>query len=294
MGVPALHVIGCGRAGRAIARRLIATGRVRPGLVINRTLESAADAVAFIGGGEPATVPDERLAGGWLMLGLPDGVLASEIDSLSQRMPLRPALAFHLSGALPADVLLPLDVPVASVHPVRAFADPRFAVEHFERTWCVAEGTREALDCLQPVFEAAGARWLSFASTHKGAWHAATVAASNFLVTTQALARELAVLAGLPEARAAEVLTDLQQGTLESVRASDPVRALTGPIERSDFAACRRLVDALEWLPAQQRQLFGALALATLDLAVVKRGARDNDADLRKLLRSLAGRPTND
>lgn len=292
MGVPSLHVIGCGRAGRAIARRLVATGRVAPGLVVNRSPASAAEAVAFIGGGEAATAMDERLAGGWLMLGLPDGVLAAEVDALSRRLPVRPALAFHLSGALPADVLAPLDVPAASVHPVRAFADPQFAIEHFERTWCVAEGNGQALACLQPVFEAAGARWLGFASTRKSAWHAATVAASNFLVTTQALARELAVSAGLPEAQAAEVLADLQQGTLESVRASDPVRALTGPLERGDLAACRRLAEALDAMPAGQRRLFAVLAQATLDLAEAKRGIRDEDDALRDLFRRLAG-PTS-
>lgn len=287
MSVPALHVIGCGRAGRAVARRLVATGRVGPGLIINRTLESAVDAVAFIGGGEAATGLDERLADGWLMLGLPDGVLAEQVDRLSRRLAVRPALAFHLSGALPADVLSPLGVPAASVHPVRAFADPRFAVEHFERTWCVAEGSMQALQRLQPVFEAAGARWLSFSSSHKSAWHAATVAASNFLITTQALARELAVSAGLPEARAAEVLADLQQGTLESVRASDPVRALTGPIERGDAGACKRLVGALEGMPEERRRLFAALALGTLELAVAKRGARNEDGELRDLFRRL-------
>ncbi|WP_376690937.1 DUF2520 domain-containing protein [Wenzhouxiangella sp. EGI_FJ10409] len=282
-GQPRLHVLGCGRAAVAVARRLIDTGRARPGLIVNRSVESARRAAAFIGGGEAAAQLDARIAGDWLMLGLPDGVLVDSLEDLVGDLAAPPGLVFHLSGSVEAAVLRIAGAPVAAVHPVRAFSDPEHAAAHFAGTWCVAEGDDAALEVLRPVFEAAGGRWLAFAARDKAAWHAATVAASNFLVTTQALARELADQAGLPEAQAAEVLCDLQLGTLEGLRERSPREVLTGPIERGDEAACRRLLTAAAGLNERQLRLFSELGLATLDLAQVKRGERAGDRALAAL-----------
>lgn len=279
-GAPCLHVLGCGRAASTLVRRLLDTGLLRPGLVVNRSLESARRAVAFIGAGQAAEYLDERVAGGWLMLGLPDGVLETSLPALIDQLPVAPELAFHLSGSVEAAVLGPAAAAVAAVHPVRAFSDPEYAFEHFAGTWCVAEGDEQALDGLRPVFEAAGGRWLAFRARDKAAWHAATVAASNFLVTVQALARQLADRAGLTEVQAAEVLCDLQQGTLDLLRRGSPRQVLTGPVERGDEAACRRLMSSVAGLDEEQARLFSALGRATLDLARAKRGERGGDASI--------------
>jgi predicted short-subunit dehydrogenase-like oxidoreductase (DUF2520 family) len=286
---PRLHLLGGGRAARAVARRLVDSGGLRPGLVVNRSLESAREAVAFIGGGEAAERLDERVAGGWLMLGLPDGLLADAGDWLERACPVAPSLCFHLSGSVESGVLSSLGAPVAAVHPVRAFADPESAARRFAGTWCVAEGHEEALSLLRAPFEAAGGRWLAFEAVDKAAWHAATVSASNFLATIQDLARRLAAKAGLPESQAAEVLCDLQQGMLDNLRERSPREALTGPIERGDEAACRRLVAAAAGLERPSARLFGELGEATLSLARAKRGELKSDEALEALFRD-AGR----
>lgn len=280
---PALHILGCGRAARAVARRLLAAGQVRPGLVVNRSLDSARAAVEFIGAGEAAERLDERVAGGWLMLGIPDGVLAGSREALERACPSQPALAFHLSGSVEASVLAGMTAAHAAVHPVRAFADPEAAARRFSGTWCVAEGESSAMERLRPVFEAAGGHWLAFTAVEKPAWHAATVAASNYLATIHALARDLAERAGLPDEQAAEVLCDLQQGMLDTLRDRTPREALTGPIERGDEAACRRLISAADALGPISARLFSELGLATLELARAKRGSRDGDDRLAQL-----------
>jgi len=285
-GAPRLHVLGCGRAARAVTRRLLATGSLRAGLIVNRTLDSARGAVEFIGDGEAAERLDDRVSGGWLMLGLPDGLLAERSAELKASCPVAPALAFHLSGSVEAAALAPLEAPYAAVHPVRAFAEPERASAHFGGTWCVAEGDEPAMRRLRPVFEAAGARWLAFGARDKPAWHAATVAASNFLVTLQRLARDLAAQAGLSESQAAEVLCDLQQGMLDTLRERSPRAALTGPIERGDEAACRRLASAAAGLDATQAELFRTLARGTLVLARQKRGERETDEAIAALFSS--------
>lgn len=294
--LPQLHILGCGRAARAVARRLVRTGRVRPGLVVNCSLGSARRAVDFLGGGAAAETLDERVADGWLMFGLPDGLLAEEeaLAAMLEGVSARPELVFHLSGSVEAGVLRRFGIPAASVHPVRAFSDPESASERFDGTWCVAEGDESVLRRLEAVFVAAGARWLAFEARDKAAWHAATVAASNYLATIQDLSRTLAARAGLPADKAAEILCDLQQGMLDSLRERTPREALTGPIERGDETACTRLVEAARALDAGQGQLFSQLALATLALARDKRGERSSDRTLEAMFEAGRDSPTSE
>ncbi len=286
--LPTLHVLGCGRAAQAIARSLHQVGAVEIGQVCNRSLGSARAAVAFIGSGTPVEFMDQAVTGGWLLLGLADDDLAAGAVGLSHRMPGQPELAFHLSGSTPAAVLEPLAAPVAAVHPVRAFADPQTAAERFSGTWCVAEGQALALERLKPAFEAAGARWLALGAGDKALYHAATVAASNFLVTLTDLARRLAEAGGLAEPQARELIASLQRSTLDNLEQQSTESALTGPVERNDLEACRQQLERLVAALPGDAPAFRAMALATVALAERKDG--DERQALRKLF-ELADQP---
>jgi predicted short-subunit dehydrogenase-like oxidoreductase (DUF2520 family) len=286
---PTLHLLGCGRAARVFARWLLEAGQVEIGQVCNRSLESSADAVAFMGAGEAVAEMNERITGGWLLLGLPDGELAAMALGLSCRMPGQPELCFHLSGSMPGDMLAPLGAPTASVHPARAFARPDQALAGMPGTWLVAEGDRGALDRLGPAIKAAEGRWLEIDSAGKRLYHAATVAASNYLVTLVDLARELAQAAGLDADTGASLLAHLQRGTLDNLDGQSARAALTGPIERADASAVTSLLAAVEKLSPEQAQLFRALGLATLELAIAKRGSKPGDEAIRQSLTSRSG-----
>ena len=282
MSKPVLHLLGCGRAARVVGRWLHESGQVEIGQVCNRSLESAAAAVEFMGVGDAVEQMDERITAGWLLLGLPDGELLAMSSGLACRMPGQPELCFHLSGSMPGNILAPLGAPSASVHPARAFARPEQALEAMSGTWLVAEGDRAALDRLGPAFKAADGRWLEIDRAGKRLYHAATVAASNYLVTLSGLARELAQAAGLDEHAGAELLASLQLGTLENLDGHRTSDALTGPIERSDAWAVESLLKAVEELLPEQGQLFRALGLATLNLAIEKRGSKPGDKAIRE------------
>lgn len=284
MSRPLVHVLGCGRAARVVVRWLSESGQVDVGQICNRSLDSARSAVDFIGSGQAVEQLDESITAGWLLLGLPDGQLEAAVLGLACRMPGQAALAFHLSGSMPSAVLEPLGVPFASVHPVRAFARPESALAAMPGTWCVAEGNAAILVALEEIFSAAGGRWLTLEAAHKARYHAAMVAASNLLVTLTDLSRRLAISAGLPAESAAAVLHSLQQGALDNLADSPAAEALTGPVERSDPATCQRLLEAVAASEQDPHQLFRILSLATLDLAVKKRGQQAGDPDLHQLL----------
>lgn len=287
---PRLHVLGAGRAGRAMARVLLGTGRVDMGWVVNRHIDSARSAVAFIGAGTALRTPRPVDGADWLLLGLPDGVLA-EVAATAAVDTGRPGLAWHLSGAVSPQVLAPFCCPAAAVHPVRPFSDPLAAASGFAGTWCVAAGDAAAVESLFAALEAAGGRGLRLSESDRGLYHAATVVASNYLVTLTALARDLAAAAGLPARDAARLLADLQSLTLSGLTAAEPAEVLTGPVERGDLAACRNLVAAVDRGSPEHARLFRALGRATVELARSRDPERRDWDELAALFAAPATNP---
>jgi len=279
VSLPRLNVIGAGRAARVVARWLLEAGQVRIGQIANRSIDSARQAVEFIGAGHAVRrmAPlDDR---DWLLFGLPDAVLpdlASAWDSG------RPALAFHLSGSSNATVLAGVAEHLASAHPARAFADPERALAQMPGTFLTGEGDGEALGQLGRMITAAGGRWQTVEGEDKRLYHAATVVASNYLVTLTDLARNLAAAAGLPDEVARALLDDLQQGTLSNLRSRSAERALTGPIERGDAAQTEAIQSAMEQALPEQQRLLRELGRATLVLAQRGRGSNPSDASLEQ------------
>ena len=74
----------------------------------------------------------------------------------------------------------------------------------------------------------------------RAAYHAAASVASNFLVTLQAMAEEVARDAGLEPAQARRLLAPLVRTTVENWVALGPEAALTGPVARGDEAHRQR------------------------------------------------------
>lgn len=274
--VTRLHIVGCGRAARTLARLWHEAGVFEIGALVNRSLESSDAAAAFIGAGCGAETLPSIAAGDWLMLGLPDAALAEAAGRLGKDTTRRPALAFHLSGAERAEVLRPLAGQVAAVHPVCPFADPEHARTVFAGSFALGEGDPKALDLLLPRFEAIGARCERFAPRDKRLYHAATIAASNFLNVLDDLALKLAEAGGLERSRALPLLAALQRNALASIERAGPEQSLTGPIERGDTETVGRLRTALAGgVGPAERDLFDALGRATADLAARKHAAGD-------------------
>ncbi len=278
-----LHIVGCGRVGRTLARLWVLRGTLGIGWVLNRTVASAEAAVAFIGQGRATDRPLDVACDDWLMLAAPDGELAVLGERLAGALQSPPALAFHVSGAEPAQVLAPLRCPVASMHPVRPFSNPEAAVDAFDGTPVLGEGDDSALDRLLPVFAAIGARASRFRAVDKRRYHAAAIAASNFLNVLDQLALDLAESAGLERRQALDLIVSLQRSALDDIAASGPAASLTGPIERGDRDLCARLAEVLCQAPGDRRGVLPAMARAAADLADRKHAARRYDNPLAAL-----------
>lgn len=264
---PTLNIIGAGHVGRALGRLFAAGGIFAIGDVMARSAQRAQEAVAFIGAGRPVHDAGAlRAAQAW-MLAVPDDQIAPVCAQLDALGLLAGAVVFHCSGAKTSGELPARGASVASVHPVRSFADPATVAASFAGTFCGIEGDERALALLAPAFEAAGARLVPIDAHAKTVYHAASVFASNYLVTVLDAALRAYQAAGIAPEVARELARPLASETLANVLRMGPEQALSGPIARGDMATVARQQQAVSGWDAPTGELYRALAEATVALA---------------------------
>jgi predicted short-subunit dehydrogenase-like oxidoreductase (DUF2520 family) len=265
-----LNIVGAGHVGRALGRLFAARCVFTVQDVLTRGVDSAREAVAFIGAGQALGAADAlRPAAVW-MLAVSDDRIGEVAVMLADRVPVQGAVVFHCSGAKASgelDALRAAGAHVASVHPVRSFADPATVAAHFDGTFCGVEGDEAALALLLPAFEAIGARPVRIDAAAKTVYHAASVFASNYLVTVLDAALRAYQAAGIPREVALELARPLAGESLANVFRLGPEMALSGPIARGDAATVARQQAAVRAWDAPTGNLYEALATATWDLA---------------------------
>jgi predicted short-subunit dehydrogenase-like oxidoreductase (DUF2520 family) len=270
-----LNIVGAGHVGRALGRLFAAHGAFAIQDVLTRTQGSAQEAVAFIGAGRPVhEMAALRPAPVW-MLSVGDDQIAQAAAALAQAGLLaKGAVVFHCSGAKSsAELAAPDGVLTASVHPVRSFADPTAVAAAFAGTFCGIEGQPQALAVLGPAFEAIGARLVPIDAAAKTIYHAASVFASNYLVTVLDAALRAYEAAGIAPDVACELARPLASETLANVLRMGPAAALSGPIARGDEATVALQHDAISGWDKPTGALYAALAEATRALAQRKRAS---------------------
>jgi predicted short-subunit dehydrogenase-like oxidoreductase (DUF2520 family) len=265
-----LNIVGAGHVGRVLGRLFAARGVFAVQDVLTRGIGSAQAAVAFIGAGRAVDSPAAMRAAGVWMLAVSDDRIGEAAAALAAAQPLQGAVVFHCSGAKAStelDALRRAGANVASVHPVRSFADPAAVAGDFDGTFCGVEGDAAALALLLPAFEAIGARPVRIDAAAKTVYHAASVFASNYLVTVLDAALRAYQAAGVPPEVARELAQPLASESLANVFRLGPEIALSGPIARGDTATVARQQAAVEAWDAPSGALYEALADATWDLA---------------------------
>jgi predicted short-subunit dehydrogenase-like oxidoreductase (DUF2520 family) len=198
-------------------------------------------------------------------------------------------IVFHCSGALPASILdraKNVGALIASVHPIKSFADPSLCITNFAGTFCGVEGDDAALVVLEKAFQAIGGQTLQVDSANKTFYHAASVVVSNYLTALVELGIQSYVKAGLTRAQALQIIVPIAHGTIKNIIELDTANALTGPIARGDVATVETQLNTFQnWKP-EYGELYRLLGGVALDLSEVK-GVASSEAlySLSKLLK---------
>jgi predicted short-subunit dehydrogenase-like oxidoreductase (DUF2520 family) len=264
-----LNIIGGGHVGRALGRLFSTSGSFAVQDVLTRSMTTAQAAVDFIGAGRAVDDIRALRPADAIMLAVTDDQIAAVAASLAP-LPLAGTLIFHCSGAKSS---LDLSAPkahgalVASMHPIRSFADPATVAASFGGTFCGIEGDAQAVGTLEQALAGIGGRAVPINAAAKTVYHAASVFASNYLVTILDAALRAYEAAGIAPEVALELARPLAAETLDNVFKLGARAALSGPIARGDMATVARQQQALDAWHGPTGQLYAALVAATTDLA---------------------------
>lgn len=272
-----LNIIGPGRAGRTLGALLQRAGLCMAQDVLSAEIATAESAVTFIAAGRAVRVlRDMRPARLWLLTP-PDAAIASVATALLAASQVRKGdVVFHCSGSQSSDILGPLKaagVLVASVHPLKSFADPATAVQTFKGTYCAVEGDAGALKLLTPLFEQLGGHIAAIDPAGKTLYHAASVLVCNDLTALMEAGLRAYEQAGIERSAAQKMMEPLVRETLDNVFALGTTQALTGPVARGDAGVLARQLAALIALDPRIAEAYRALNLIALDLARTQGGA---------------------
>jgi predicted short-subunit dehydrogenase-like oxidoreductase (DUF2520 family) len=243
-------IVGAGRLGSALADALRAAG-----LEVEGPLGRGAR-------------PDTEVT----LLCVPDGEIAAaaaEIGMVADRRPTGavPRFVGHTSGATSLDTLAAAHAEPFGLHPLQTFAGGEGA-DAFAGAGCAIAGTTPAgLAVARLLAERLRMTAIEISDPDRAAYHAAASVASNFLVTLQAAAEELAAGAGLAPDQARSLLVPLVRSTVENWAARGPERALTGPVARGDEETVERQRDAVAEVAPRLLPLFDELVEHTRALA---------------------------
>lgn len=155
----------------------------------------------------------------------------------------------HTSGLLTTEALSAAQnagAKLLSFHPLKSFSDIDAAIATLPGTYIALEGDERAIQLGRKLVETLGGKDVVISKEKKALYHTAASIISNFSVTLMHLGMELEEKAGISPATSKQMLISLLDGTLNNLRESDPIQALTGPIERGDEQTIQTHMLALE------------------------------------------------
>lgn len=286
-----IGIIGAGRVGSAVAILLQQKGYQVAG-VASRTRASAEQLAARLGCPVLEAAGVARLSEAVFITTSDDAIVRVASAVAAEGGFRRGQYVVHMSGALTSKELAAAaeqGAVVLSIHPIQSFATVEKALEILPGTWFSIEGDPRGHDFAGRMVADLGGRSFPLASEAKVLYHAAAVAACNYLVGLLACSMQMLEAAGVPESTGLPAMLPLVAGTFENVRSLGIPGALTGPIARGDLGTLQKHLAALQSRP-QLLEVYTTLGQVTADVAV-KKGTinREQAAEIKNLLKSRAG-----
>ncbi len=269
MSVTRINFIGCGKLGKTIAKLLTLNNLVTIAGVLNSSLKSTTDATRFIGQGLPCETIQQLPPADIYFITVGDDSIERICNQLvTEGIFKSGAIVVHCSGFLSSDVLSKAKSAgcfIASIHPIKSFANPEQSIKDFAGTYCGLEGDENIKSLLANLFTSIGGIVFELDKKKKVLYHAAAVIASNYLVTLHHQAFECYKAAGVDAITSKKIVSMLMSNTLNNINNSDHEKALTGPIQRGDTLTVKGHITHLH-NHSLTKSIYSTLGLATLPL----------------------------
>jgi len=224
-----------------------------------------------------------------LVVATPDRAIASVARVWANRNPWRGRMALHLSGALPASELAPIQRKggaVASLHPLTSLARAEVAGDAFRGVYFAVEGDPPAVRCALRLARSAGGRTLRIPAESKAFYHLCACLVSGYLLGIVDQAAGGLVSIGVDRSSARAALLELAESAIRNARWMGPGKALTGPVVRGDLVTLSAHLRSLRRRENRWKRLHNILTELSLDLACREgRISKSVAADIRQLYR---------
>lgn len=257
-----LAIIGAGRVGRALGRRLRELGW-KIGAVVTSSEATARKAVRSIGGGRPhAHLTRQVLAAQVILITTPDrelGPVAEELARIGGEE-LRGKIALQTSGAVSSRVLQPLakyGAAIVSMHPLQTFSG--VGTPPLDGKVFAIEGDPAAARVARQIARSLGAIPVLIEGDKKPLYHAAGAMAAGSVLALMEAATRLMVGAGMKRREAVRALLPLTRQVLDNFERLGPRAAWTGPLSRRDFAVVAGHVEAMREFAGEFPQAYSAV-----------------------------------
>jgi predicted short-subunit dehydrogenase-like oxidoreductase (DUF2520 family) len=253
-GVLNLIIVGTGRAGGSLANASRAPGHRVVGAL------TRSDRGAAYG---PPLIWDEPLpAADLVLVAVRDDAIGAVAERLAGTCGEVGGVA-HLSGATSVDALAPIgaECPVGRFHPLQTLPDAVTGGGALAGSWVAITADEPLGSVLRGYAGSLGMKPFPLADELRAPYHAGASAASNFLVETLAVARDLLAAAGVPF----DVARPLVEQVVANTFRLGPDAALTGPVARGDIATVRaqQVAAAASGIGDEFALLVAALARRT-------------------------------
>jgi predicted short-subunit dehydrogenase-like oxidoreductase (DUF2520 family) len=277
-----VSIIGAGRVGRALGRRLHELGW-RVGGVTGRSISSARASVRIIGAGQPLAGPThEVLNSKVIFITTPDSAIAGVAKHLAQvgGKEWTGKVVLHTSGSQDASVLRPLaelGAATGSMHPMQTFSNKN--IPDLQKTIFGIDGAPAAMQMARKIIHKMGGVAVRLSGRNKAAYHAAGSFACVYVLALMETATRLLMKQGFKRREAMRALLPLTRQTLNNFESVGPLAAWTGPLSRGDFATVKRHVEALADGDPQYLDAYEALSCLSADVLAAQPGVLRKQLD---------------
>jgi predicted short-subunit dehydrogenase-like oxidoreductase (DUF2520 family) len=266
-----LTIVGAGRVGRALGRRLREAGW-KIGTVVTRSDASARRAVRFIGAGSPhGGLTRQVLNCSVILIATPDSAVRDVSEELARigAEELRGKIVLHTSGALDSSVLDAVrgfGAATGSMHPLQSFSG--VGVPPLEGKVFAIEGDAAAVRKARQIARALGGAPVPIDGDKKPLYHAAAAMAAGHMLALAEAAARLLMSVGMNRREAVRALLPLTRQVLQNFERLGPRAAWTGPLARGDYGVVEAHSKALRNVPKEFLDAYEAVnRLAALVLA---------------------------
>jgi predicted short-subunit dehydrogenase-like oxidoreductase (DUF2520 family) len=294
MSAKTVAIIGAGRVGGAVGRLLAQAGYAVTA-VAARSRETAEQAGAFIGAGEPLTdMVKAASSAAIIILTTPDGAIKSACDAIAAGKGFRSgAVVVHTSGAQTMDLLSAAKNAGAFravLHPLQSIPSMELGVRNIPGSYFRIEADPEASSIARELMKALGGIELKMPKwgSDKGSaalYHAGAVVVSNFFVALVDFGLRYYQALGADKKEALKAVLPLIKGTLANIESAGIPDALTGPIMRGDVETVKGHLQAMSERAPELLPLYRELARHTVTVAQDKNSiSPQTAADIQKLM----------